>query len=210
MVCRRYTRAFLHPLAAKGLAFAANLITYHNIAYMMVGERASHLGEGPWPAGVNARSLPLLDVNSWPSSHTKGCRACMPHRQGGSPPAPSPPSPTPFSFSACLPRSGRPSRSSGTRSLCGSTWRGSSRGGTYQTGCVTAASWRASRWMGWQQTQRQRQGQQQQQRQEQQRKRKQQQSTGREEQQWQQSERTAEAQRQLQAPARQQQRQQQE
>lgn len=37
MVCRRYTRAFLHPLAAKGLAFAANLITYHNIAYMMVG-----------------------------------------------------------------------------------------------------------------------------------------------------------------------------
>ncbi len=35
MVCRRYTRAFLHPLAAKGLAFAANLITYHNIAYMM-------------------------------------------------------------------------------------------------------------------------------------------------------------------------------
>ena len=36
MVCRRYTRAFLHPLAAKGLPFAANLITYHNIAYMMV------------------------------------------------------------------------------------------------------------------------------------------------------------------------------
>lgn len=36
MVCRRYTRAFLHPLAAKGLPFAANLVSYHNIAYMMV------------------------------------------------------------------------------------------------------------------------------------------------------------------------------
>ncbi|EFN58822.1 hypothetical protein CHLNCDRAFT_140645 [Chlorella variabilis] len=35
MVCRRYTRAFLHPLAAKGLPFAANLISYHNIAYTM-------------------------------------------------------------------------------------------------------------------------------------------------------------------------------
>jgi queuine tRNA-ribosyltransferase len=37
MVCRRYTRAFLHPLAAKGLPFAASLISYHNIAYTMVG-----------------------------------------------------------------------------------------------------------------------------------------------------------------------------
>lgn len=36
MVCKRFTRAFLHPLAAKGLPFATNLITYHNIAYMMV------------------------------------------------------------------------------------------------------------------------------------------------------------------------------
>lgn len=42
MVCKRYTRAFLHPLAAKGLPFATNLITYHNIAYMMV--RGSRIG----------------------------------------------------------------------------------------------------------------------------------------------------------------------
>lgn len=42
MVCRRYSRAFLHPLAAKGLPFATNLITYHNIAYMMVR------GAGGW------------------------------------------------------------------------------------------------------------------------------------------------------------------
>jgi queuine tRNA-ribosyltransferase len=34
MVCRRYTRAFLHPLAAKSLPFASNLITYHNVAFM--------------------------------------------------------------------------------------------------------------------------------------------------------------------------------
>lgn len=42
MVCKRYSRAFLHPLAAKGLPFATNLITYHNIAYMMV--RGSRVG----------------------------------------------------------------------------------------------------------------------------------------------------------------------
>ena len=47
MVCRRYTRAFLHPLAAKGLPFAANLISYHNIAYMMVSWPALELsGQG--------------------------------------------------------------------------------------------------------------------------------------------------------------------
>ena len=34
MVCRRYTRAFLHPLAGRGLPFASNLITYHNVAFM--------------------------------------------------------------------------------------------------------------------------------------------------------------------------------
>lgn len=30
------TRAFLHNVAAKGLAYASNLVTYHNVAYMQV------------------------------------------------------------------------------------------------------------------------------------------------------------------------------
>lgn len=47
MVCRRYTRAFLHPLAAKGLPFAANLVTYHNISYMMVSWSATG-----WPQAI--------------------------------------------------------------------------------------------------------------------------------------------------------------
>lgn len=37
LACRKVTRAFLHNLASKGLPFASNLITYHNISYMMVG-----------------------------------------------------------------------------------------------------------------------------------------------------------------------------
>ena len=39
MVCRKYTRAFFHPLVTKGLPFAAHLLSYHNIAYMMVRRR---------------------------------------------------------------------------------------------------------------------------------------------------------------------------
>lgn len=33
MTCKSYTRAFLHNLVAKGIPFAAMLVTYHNIAY---------------------------------------------------------------------------------------------------------------------------------------------------------------------------------
>ncbi|KAK9811227.1 hypothetical protein WJX72_000278 [[Myrmecia] bisecta] len=33
MACRKYTRAFLHNLVARGLPFAAHLVTYHNVAY---------------------------------------------------------------------------------------------------------------------------------------------------------------------------------
>ena len=33
MTCKTYTRAYLHNLVAKGLPFAAHLISYHNIAY---------------------------------------------------------------------------------------------------------------------------------------------------------------------------------
>ena len=34
MVCKKYTRAFLHPLVARNIAFASNLISYHNVAFM--------------------------------------------------------------------------------------------------------------------------------------------------------------------------------
>lgn len=34
MVCKKYTRAFLHNLVSKGLPFASNLVSYHNVAYM--------------------------------------------------------------------------------------------------------------------------------------------------------------------------------
>lgn len=39
MVCRHYTRAFLHPVVAKNLPFASNLVTYHNIAHMQASAR---------------------------------------------------------------------------------------------------------------------------------------------------------------------------
>ncbi|KAL4457743.1 hypothetical protein ABPG75_012608 [Micractinium tetrahymenae] len=70
MVCRRYTRAFLHPLAAKGLAFAANLITYHNIAYMMrlSAQIRQAIKEGRYPEFVRqfvARQFPKGDIPDW-------------------------------------------------------------------------------------------------------------------------------------------------
>lgn len=34
MVCKKYTRAYLHPLVARNVAFASNLLTYHNVAFM--------------------------------------------------------------------------------------------------------------------------------------------------------------------------------
>lgn len=34
MVCKKYTRAYLHPLVARNIAFASNLVTYHNVAFM--------------------------------------------------------------------------------------------------------------------------------------------------------------------------------
>ena len=33
MTCQKYTRSFLHNLAARGLPFASTLVTYHNVAY---------------------------------------------------------------------------------------------------------------------------------------------------------------------------------
>jgi tRNA-guanine family transglycosylase len=34
MVCKKYTRAYLHNVVTKGLASASVLVTYHNVAYM--------------------------------------------------------------------------------------------------------------------------------------------------------------------------------
>ena len=33
MVCKKYTRAYLHPLVCRNVAFASNLLTYHNVAF---------------------------------------------------------------------------------------------------------------------------------------------------------------------------------
>ena len=33
-VCKKYTRAFLHPLVARNLTFVSNLVSYHNVAFM--------------------------------------------------------------------------------------------------------------------------------------------------------------------------------
>lgn len=61
MVCKRYTRAFLHPLAAKGLPFASHLITYHNVAYMMVRQRGLLL--------CALSDVLLCLVCLWPTGH---------------------------------------------------------------------------------------------------------------------------------------------
>jgi hypothetical protein len=37
LVCRQYTRSYLHHVVTRGVASAAILVTYHNVAYMQVG-----------------------------------------------------------------------------------------------------------------------------------------------------------------------------
>ena len=34
MICKRYTRAYLHSVVRRGLPFAAIALSYHNVAYM--------------------------------------------------------------------------------------------------------------------------------------------------------------------------------
>ncbi len=36
MVCKQYTRCYLHNLVTRGIPSASMLVTYHNIAYMQV------------------------------------------------------------------------------------------------------------------------------------------------------------------------------
>lgn len=129
MVCRRYTRAFLHPLAAKGLPFAANLISYHNIAYTMVSD-ARHVLAG-WLATAPLSRLAVCSPILLPVAHPTNTRLA----------------PRLAWRSACRPRSGRPSWSSGTLSLCGSTSRYSSPREMCPSGSVRAAAWQASHWI---------------------------------------------------------------
>ena len=123
MVCARYTRAALHPLAARGVPFATNALSYHNTAYMMVGVGGWREGGEGGGGGAGPRA-PCVPPAPHPTAH--------PPRR-----------------SAWPARSGRPSGGGGTRSLCGSTWRGSTRTATTcPPGCTRRAAWRASAWRG--------------------------------------------------------------
>lgn len=70
LTCRTYTRAFLHPLAAKGLPFASNLVTLHNISYMqrLTRDMRSAIKEGRYPEYVRTfvyQHYPRGDVPDW-------------------------------------------------------------------------------------------------------------------------------------------------
>lgn len=70
MVCKRYTRAFLHPLVARNVPFASNLISYHNVAYMqrLTAEIREAIKEGRFPQYVRdsvGRHFPRGDVPDW-------------------------------------------------------------------------------------------------------------------------------------------------
>lgn len=36
LVCRQYTRSYLHHVVTRGISSASILVTYHNVAYMQV------------------------------------------------------------------------------------------------------------------------------------------------------------------------------
>ena len=76
MVCVKYTRAFLHPLAARGVPFATNLITYHNVAFMqrLTAQIRAAIREQRLPDYVREsvrRHYPAGDVPEWVQ---EGCR----------------------------------------------------------------------------------------------------------------------------------------
>lgn len=70
MTCRRYTRAFLHNLVAKGIPHAAILVTYHNVAYTqrLTRQIRAAITEQRFPQFVQAfvaRHFPDGDVPCW-------------------------------------------------------------------------------------------------------------------------------------------------
>jgi queuine tRNA-ribosyltransferase len=69
-VCKKYTRAYLHNVATKGLASASILVTYHNVAYMQCLARRirAAIAEQRFPDFVRCflRDLyPQGDVPQW-------------------------------------------------------------------------------------------------------------------------------------------------
>lgn len=50
MVCRKYTRAYLHPLVHRNIGFASTLLSYHNVAYTqrLTKEIRSAIEEGAY------------------------------------------------------------------------------------------------------------------------------------------------------------------
>jgi queuine tRNA-ribosyltransferase len=77
MACRQYSRAFLHPIVAKGLPFAANLVTHHNVAYMqrLARQMREAIAAGRYPDFVRefvAAHYPRpADIPEWVR---EGCR----------------------------------------------------------------------------------------------------------------------------------------
>jgi len=70
MVCKTYTRAYLHPLVHRNIGFAASLISYHNIAYTqrLTREIRSAIEQGTMHDFVRkavALHFPNGDVPDW-------------------------------------------------------------------------------------------------------------------------------------------------
>ena len=70
IVCKQYTRAFLHPLVARNLTFASNLISYHNVAFMqrLAAQIRAAIKEnryGEYVRATVARHYPQGDVPGW-------------------------------------------------------------------------------------------------------------------------------------------------
>lgn len=71
MTCRSYTRSYLHHMLSRGVNTAANLVTYHNIAYTqrLTREMRDAIREGRFPAYVRTfvrRHFPAFaQVPTW-------------------------------------------------------------------------------------------------------------------------------------------------
>lgn len=88
MVCKKHTRAFLHPLAARGVPFASNLITYHNVAFMqrLARQIREAIKEDRMPEYVREavrKHFPDGDVPEWVRV---GCELAGIQLEVGSPP----------------------------------------------------------------------------------------------------------------------------
>ncbi|KAH9549741.1 hypothetical protein CY35_10G035200 [Sphagnum magellanicum] len=91
MVCKRYTRAYLHTIVTKE-AMGCQLISYHNIAYMMQLSQNLHKSilEGRFPEFVQTflkKQFPSGDVPEWVQSAMEVAgidisMCCSPYPQG--------------------------------------------------------------------------------------------------------------------------------